>query len=145
MQKLSQHLGRTIALALIGTLFMPSWAIAQPKPVNPEAIHAKVLKRGVGNWIGVEEKNGIALAGRITSVDEQSFGLQLHNYPEITPIRYQDVAKLHTGISGTGTAILIGATVGGAVAIALVAHHEFEENKPQIPMLPATPPAPIFP
>jgi small nuclear ribonucleoprotein (snRNP)-like protein len=47
------------------------------KPLTAEAAHAKLLKRGLGNWVGVQLENGVAFSGRLVSVDENSFGLQL--------------------------------------------------------------------
>lgn len=116
------------SLAVMVTCASAPFALA--KPLNPE------LVQGIGNWVGVDLSNGTAFAGRIVSVDEQSFGLQLHNDPAITPIRYGDVVKLHTGISnGVFWAVAAGG-IAGTVAIALIAHSAFENAKNHELLLP---------
>lgn len=142
MNTLKRLLRFCAGMGSICALLAPSIVVAAPKPMGPETAHARVAKRGVGNWIYVEERNGVALVGRITSIDDQSFGLQLHNYPEITPVMYSDVIGLRTGLSRTGAFVLIGATVGAAIITGVVLHHEYEANKPQ---LPTTPTSPLFP
>ena len=104
-------------------------------------MHQRILKQGMGNWVGVELLNGTAFAGRIVSVDEQSFGLQLHNDPEITTVRYSDVVNLHTGISHGAFWGILAAGIGGSIALALIAHHEMVN----MPKLPAEPAQPVFP
>jgi hypothetical protein len=140
MNSLMRKLWKCAGIVSIFALLTPSLAIA--KTLDPDTVRAKIAKRGIGNWICVEERNGVALVGRITSVDEQSFGLQLHNYPEITPVMYSDVIRIRTGLSGAGIAIIIGSTVAAAVITGVVMHHEFEANKPQLPTTPGTP---VFP
>jgi hypothetical protein len=142
MNTLKQLLHKCAGMVSICALLAPSVAVAAPKPLDPETVHAKIAKRGVGNWIYVEERNGVALVGRITSIDDQSFGLQLHNYPEITPVLYSDVIQVRTGLSRTGVSVLIGATVGAAIITGVVLHHEYEANKPQLPTMPSSP---LFP
>ena len=82
----------------------------------------------------MDETNGITLVGKITGIGDQSFGMQLHNYPEITDVRYAEVVRVRgVGLTGKGAFALIGATVGSAVAAGLIMHHEFEANKPTLP------------
>jgi hypothetical protein len=145
MSQVRNALLRGLSVALICALSLPSVALAAPKEVNPETIHRKVLQRGVGNWLGVETKDGLALAGRITSVDEQSFGMQLHNYPEITTIRYADVLRLHNGLSNKGFAILTAAGVGGVAVMAIVGFHMVNSQKNNVSTLPTAPPTPVIP
>jgi hypothetical protein len=120
-------------------LLMPSVAQGSPKILDAETVRAKIVKRGAGNWACAEERNGLALCGRITSIGDNSFGLQLHNYPEVTDVMYGEVIDLRLGISGKGIAAIIGGTVGAAVIAGVVMHHEFEANKPQLPTTPTTP------
>ena len=80
-----ESLPRATAVALISALLMPA-ANAAPKAVNPEPIHREIVQRGAGKWICVDLKNGTALVGRIASLEEQSFGMQLDNYPDVTTI-----------------------------------------------------------
>lgn len=125
---------------LIFTLFLPSVALA--KPLDADSVHAKIAKRGVGAWICVEERNGLLLTGRIASVDDGSFGIQLHDYPDVTSIFYGDVTKLRFGFSGRDCGILAGIGVGAIIAMAIIAHHELEANKANFPTQPAQP---VFP
>jgi hypothetical protein len=131
---------KSIAVVLIFALATPSIACASPKPRSPQEIHAKILKRGVGAWVCVEEANGLLLAGRVTNIDVVSFGMQLQNYPEVTMVNYADVVRLRNlGLSGKGAVILIGVFVGSAIATGLIMHHEYEQNKPTLPSNPGTP------
>jgi hypothetical protein len=138
------HAGRTlskgIGLLLICALLAPSAAFAR-KPLTPDQVHARILKRGIGNWVIVVEQNGTAFAGRIITIDPASFSLQLHNDPHTTPVLYSDVAELHTGI-GRGAVIAVAAIgTAGVIIGAVVAHHEFENH----PTLPTQPTQPVFP
>jgi hypothetical protein len=131
---------KSIAVVLIFMLAAPSIASASPKPRSPQEIHAKILKRGIGNWVCVEEGNGILLMGRVTNIDVESFGMQLDNYPEVTMVNYRDVVRVRNlGLSSKGVVILVGVTVGAAIATALIMHHEFEKNKPTFPTNPGMP------
>jgi len=140
MRRLVQTFLKIVALTLICALSAPSVAFARPKPQNPETIHRKIVQRGIGNWVCVEEANGILLTGRVTTIEEQAFGMQLENYPDITMIRYTDVVRLRNlSSSGKAAAIWTAASVGAFVVIALVMHHEFEKNKPTLPTNPTMP------
>ena len=137
---LRRTLYRISAFALIAAM-LPFTASAAPKVVNPETIHRKIVERGTGRWLCVDMKNGTAVVGRIASLGEQSFALQLDNYPEATNIAYADVERVRgVGIGGKGVAVLIGAGVAGSVAVALFAQHEmnsFKNSEPPMPTLPA--------
>src|ERR1700744_2962080 len=87
------------SLVLACALFVPSVASAKPKPLDPVTVHNRIAKRGVGNWICIQEANGIALVGRVVSVNDDSVGLQLQNYPEVTTVAYTDIVSLNTGLS----------------------------------------------
>jgi hypothetical protein len=128
-------------MLLVGVLLALSAPVSSAKPITPETVHARILKRGIGNWVGVELQNGTAFVGRIVSVDEESFGLQLHNDPAITPVRYSDVVCPRTGISHGALFAITAAGVGGVIVMALVAHHEFSKQ----PTLPTQPTQPVFP
>jgi hypothetical protein len=136
MNGLRRMLWKCVSLVSICALLMPSMALA--KPLNPDTVREKIVKRGVGSWVCVDEQNGLLLIGRIASINQDSFGIQLQNYPDITQVQYADVTRLRFGLSRGGVGILIGASVGAAVIVALVMHHEFEENKAQFPTAPPT-------
>jgi hypothetical protein len=142
MRLVTRGISRGIALLLVCALIAVSAPVAQAKPLTLETVHARILKRGLGNWVGIELSNGTCFAGRVVNVDDTSFGLQLHNDPQITPVLYSDVVRLNTGIShGAFWGIMI-AGFGASVAAALVMHHEFVENEPK---LPSQPTQPVFP
>jgi hypothetical protein len=126
-------------MLLVCVLVSPAIANARPKPPDPVAMHDRIARRGVGSWICVEEANGIALVGRVVSIGDQSVGLQLANYPEITPVLYTDIVGLRTGPSKGAVFAIIGATVGAGIIGALVLHHEYEVNKPTLPTMPSAP------
>lgn len=119
MSTVSRAFSRCVAILLVFALVMPSLASAKSKPLTIEAIHARLLQRGLRNWAGVELRDGVVLWGRIVSIDKQSFGLQLHNDPAITTITYSDIVKLDAGLTRKQ-----GWTIGGicgGVVIGLIA------------------------
>jgi hypothetical protein len=118
-------------------------AVASPKPLAPEVVRARLLKRGVGCWAGVELQNGTAFGGRIVSIDDQSFSMQLHNDPQVTSVFYSDVVDLHLGLSRGGFWALTGVSLGAVAAMTAVGLYEVHKHS-QLPPLPS-PPTPIFP
>jgi hypothetical protein len=126
-------------MLLVCALVAPSAALASPKPMTPEKVHARILKRGLGNWVGVEVGSGAAFVGRITNIDTDSFGMQLHNDPYITQVPYSDVVDLHTGAPNGAFWGILAAGIGGSVALALFAHHEMSQM-PKLPTAPNQPP-----
>lgn len=144
MNLVTRTYSRCISILLVCALLAVSAPVAQAKALTPLEVHARILKRGIGNWVGVELQNGTAFAGRIVSADDQFFGLQLHNDPAITPVRYSDVVQLHTGLSNGAVWAFLIAGVGGTVAMAAVGAHELHTHE-QMPTLPTQPAQPIFP
>jgi small nuclear ribonucleoprotein (snRNP)-like protein len=113
-------------------------------PLTPEAVHARLLKLGMGNWAGVQLQNGIAFSGRIVSIDENSFGMQLYGDPEITPVAYSDVVYLQTEMTMKGFWIMTGVGFGAVATAAFVGFHEMNSHKMQMPTLPTPPVFPIY-
>ncbi len=132
---------RSIAMLLVCALLALSAPMAVAKPQTPQTVHARIVKQGMGNWVGVELQNGTAFWGRIVSIDEESFGMQLHNDPAITPVLYRDIVRLHTGISHGAFWGLTIAGFAGVAAMAAIGFHELHKNE-QMPALPAQP---VFP
>jgi hypothetical protein len=128
-------------MLLICALITPCASFAMPRGLTPEKVHARILKRGLGNWVGVEVSSGAAFVGRIVNIDNDSFGLQLHNDPQITQVPYKDVVDIHTGPSSGACWAITAVGVGGVIAMALIAHHEFS----QMPKLPTLPNQPAIP
>lgn len=144
MVHVTRIFSRWMAIVLVGALVAASAPVAWAKPLTPGKVHERILKQGMGNWVGVELGNGTAFAGRIVSISDDSFGLQLHNDPGITAVRYSDVAGLHTGVShGAFTGLLIAGIAGVAVA-AGVGFYEVSKHS-QMPALPTQPTQPVFP
>jgi hypothetical protein len=114
------------------------------KPLTPEAVHARLLKRGLGNWVAVQLENGVEFSGRIVSIDDNSFGLQLYGDPEVTPVAYSDVVYLQTGVPTAAFWVFTGVMVAAAVVVPVVMVHEFNKDKAQMPALPAQPVSPIY-
>jgi hypothetical protein len=132
MNAIGRTAARGISLLVVLTLVVPNIAFAAPKPLTPEQVHSRLLKRGLGNWVGVEMQDGTAFVGRIVSIDDQTFSMQLHNDPQVTPIFYSQVSCLQTGPSrGTILGIAV-AGIGGVVALAVVGFHEVNQHE-QLP------------
>jgi hypothetical protein len=143
MKRIFDVLMRCVALLLVCALLAPPPAFAAPKKTNPETIHDKIVKRGIGNWVCVEMNDGVLLTGRVSQIDLQQFGLQVDSYGNVRMVPYADVVRLRNmTLSGKGMAWVIVAGVGGTVAFALIAHHEFEKNKPTLPTTPTPTPWP---
>jgi hypothetical protein len=129
---------RAVAALAIAALLTPALASASPKPLDPGTVHVRVLKRGIGNFIALQQQDGIQLFGRILAIGDQSVTLQLHNDPQTTEVFYADVAYLRTGFSGAQKAFLIGGLAGtAAFGVWGFVHIHNLENKPLQP--PPTP------
>src|ERR1700674_4641053 len=118
MSSITRTLSRCIAMLLLCAVVAASAPVASARQLTQEKIHARVVKQGMGNWVGVELANGTAFWGRIVSIDEQSFGLQLHNDPAITPVLYSDVVDLRMGFSRGACWAIAGAGIGGFLVTA---------------------------
>lgn len=138
MLGITRKLYRLIAGMLMAAILSPTMALANPKPLDPGTVHVKILRRGMGNWIGIQEINGVQIFGRILEIDDHSVILQLHNDPQTTEVFYTDIAYLRTGFT-SGQKILmvvgIGAVAGSAI-YGFVHIHNLE-NKPLTPPTPA--------
>jgi len=119
-------------------------ANAAPKPLTPEKVHARLLKSGLGNFAYVQLQDGVAFGGRIVSIDDQFFSLQLHNDPEVTTVFYRDVVQLNTGLSRGAFWAIMGVGIGGVAAMSAVGFYEVNKHS-QLPALPSQPTYPVFP
>ncbi len=139
----SSRLAGLIASFLIVLLAAPPAAFARSKPLDAATVHARILKRGIDNPVGVETNNGVELVGRIIAIHTDSFALQLFNDPEPVTIHYADVIDLRTGptrafwvCTGIGIAAAVGFAIWGAVAM-----HNFQQDHP-LPNYPQPQPIP---
>lgn len=129
-----------IASLLIALLLVPTEALARSKSLNAATVHAKIVKRGLDRWVGVEETSGVEFAGRIIAINLDSFTLQLFNDPEPVTVMYADVVDLRTGPSRGFwilTAVGIGATAGFAIWGFVHVHDLQQQN--QLPNMPTSP------
>ncbi len=134
MSFLSRTSLRITAIMLACALLAPSAALA--KPLTPERVHARIVKAGLGNFAAVQLQSGVAFGGRIVSIDDQSFSMQLHNDPQVTAVFYSDVTQLNTGISRATFWTIAGIGVGAVVAGAVIGFHEIHEHEQPIASLP---------
>ena len=118
-------------------MLTPTIALANPKPLDPGTVHVKILKRGIGNFIAIQEVNGVQIWGRILEIGDHSVILQLHNDPQTTEVFYTDIAYLRTGFT-TGQKIFMFAGIGAVAATSIYGfvHLHNLENKPLIPPTP---------
>ena len=144
MGLVSRTLPKCIGMLLICALLAPTMANATPKPLPAEKVHARLLKAGPGNWAAVQLQNGTEFGGRIVSIDDQSFSLQLHNDPEVTAVFYSDVVQLNAGISRPAFWTLVVAGFAGVTTMAAVGFYEVNKHS-QLPTLPTLPSQPTFP
>lgn len=142
MGLVTRTLSQTIVMLSICTPIAVYAPVAEAKPLTPETVHARILRRGLGNGVGVDLLNGTAVVGRIVNVDDQPFGLQLHNDPELTTILYGDVVDLHTGISKGGFWAITAAGIGAMIVVAVVGFNAVHKNE-QMPTLPNPPTQPF--
>jgi hypothetical protein len=144
MNFVTRTFSRCMATLLVCALVTASVPAYAGKALTPETVHARILKRGIGNWVGVELQNGTAIVGRIVSADDESFGLQLHNDPAVTPVSYRDVVGLHTGISNGAFVSLMVVGIAGVATAAAIGFYEVHKHS-QMPTLPGEPAGPVFP
>src|SRR5882762_8335697 len=134
MQSNIRRLYQFTASLIISAMLTPTIASANPKPLDPGTVHVKILKRGVGNFIAIQEVNGVQIWGRILEIGDRSVILQLHNDPQTTEVFYTEIAYLRTGFT-TGQKIFMLAGIGavaGASIYGFVHVHNLE-NKPLTP------------
>jgi hypothetical protein len=133
------RLYQIITMLLICALLAPSIANAAPKPLDPGTVHVRIMKRGVNNWVALQENNGVQLFGRIIAIGDQSFTLQLHNDPQTTEIFYTDVVDLRTGGFTKGQTIFMVAGIGAVAGLSIwgFIHVHNLQNKPLEPPTPA--------
>jgi hypothetical protein len=124
---------RVTSLVLACALVAPAVASAKPKPLDPATVHDRIAKRGVGSWVCLNEANGVALVGRVVNIGDDSVGLQLANYPDITPVQYTDVVSLRFGISRKGIWTITAIGFGAVAAMAAIGFHEANANRGNFP------------
>ena len=126
-------------VALVLTL--PNPAFASPKPLDAATVHEKVFKRGVDRYVCVKEDNGIVLLGRILSIGNKSFMMQVHHEDHPTEVFYGDVVEFRGGLSRGGViaaVVIPAATLGVGIGVAVHMQNDFNKKlPPQPPPFPA--------
>lgn len=98
MRWMSSSISKLICMVLIIALAAPPLAQASPKPLTPEQIHLRIVKLGMGSWVGIRLQNGTAFSGRIVSYDNQGFSLLKYGETEATKVAYADVYEIQMGM-----------------------------------------------
>jgi hypothetical protein len=138
MGVVTRTLRRCVSWTLTCSALFTAAPAAQAKPLTADRVHERIARQGLGNWVGVELQNGTAFAGRIVSIDAQSFGLQLHNDPQITPVLYSDVVDMHNGLTRRGFWIFAAVGIGAVATASAVGFYELHQHR-QLPGQPAQP------
>lgn len=94
---LIQKPSRWIAIIAIFAILAPTAAPAQSRHSAPDAVRARILKLGVGQWIRVREQSGVNLDGQITGIGPRIFQMQRHDAAGPTDVYYADVARIRCG------------------------------------------------
>ena len=138
--RLCSKMKRLIGLSLVVSMLVSSTAVANAKPLTPETVHNRIVKLGAGNWVWIQESNGITLHGVVTNIGLNAFGLQRYNDPaSVTTIAYSAVVSMRTPISGKTALAIVGVFMGAAVGGAFALHHEYEIHKNDVPPTPTLP------
>jgi hypothetical protein len=129
---LSQKPSRWIALIAIFAILAPTAAPAQSRHSAPEAVRARVLKLGVGQWIRLREHSGVKLEGQITGIGPRVFQIQQREAAAPTDVYYSNVEKIRCAPSERSGDTLskddwAGLAVTAAIVVAIFAscgvHH----------------------
>jgi hypothetical protein len=142
MNRLLRHGSACVASLLIAIFLVPPTVWAAPKPLTPEAVHARIVKRGMERWVGVRQSNGVVLWGTIIAINPDSFTLQLPNDPQPVTVFYASVVALQTG-AGRGFWIFTGAAIAATVGFGIWAAVHFHDEEQQHTLPPE--PTPVFP
>lgn len=119
---------RLVSAVLLAAMFFPLAAYART-PMTPDEVRDRVVKRGINNGIGVLEKNGLELYGKVLSIGSDRFVMQVLYAPQVTEVMYADVADLRTGMTaGEKTFLFTSLGVAAGLAIYLTVHFVHTSN-----------------
>jgi hypothetical protein len=124
------HLARLTSLCLIAVLWFNSLAFAAGKPVDPVAMRAKIVARGVGQGVRVTFADNTDAKGLIVSIADQSFMLKSRKDDQPRELQFAQITSVHNDKLGTGTKIIIVVAIVG-VGIGIVAAvlvHSFDSS-----------------
>lgn len=138
-----QRLSARIGSLLIVLLLLPASMFGDATPLDTAAVHQRIVQRGVGRTVNIEERTGVVLSGKIEAIGTNSFTLRLHDTPSPVNVKYLDVADFPRG-GPHGTTIFLLTGIGAAAAFTIwgIVHFHNVEQQNQ---LPTTPPVPTLP
>lgn len=116
--RLTLRFSRLFALLLAVTLLSDCTAFATS---TPDAASAKqqIAVRGVGKGVKVHEADGTVLRGKIVSVGEDSFGLQVGSKPRVE-VAFANIRAVEGPGLSKGAKIGIGIGIGVVLVVAIV-------------------------
>ena len=117
--RLTMRLSRITALLLAIAFLSDRLALAIP---TPDAASAKqqIATRGVGKSVKVHEADGTVLRGKIVSLGEDSFGIQIGSKPSIE-VTFANVRAVDGPGLSKGAKIGMGVGAGVVLAVVIVA------------------------
>lgn len=132
---------RSLCLLMVALLSAPVLPAQRPLS-QAEKYHLKIVKHGLDARLWLKEKNGLEFTGRVQSIGDQGFELQIFDDPQLEPIRYDEIQNLRIapGYKAVVLWSLIG--VGGITATSLIAMHSMQQHALSPP---STPPQPTIP
>lgn len=127
--RITMRLTRMTALLLAITFLSERMALAIP---TPDAASAKqqVAARGVGKSVKIHEADGTVLRGKILSLGDDSFGIQVGSKPPVE-VPFANVRAVDG--PGLSKGAKMGLTVGGVVVVAAVVIGVWLSHGPFVP------------
>jgi hypothetical protein len=109
---------RPTALALVLALTATSLGeTTKTVPIEPTALHGKLVKRGIGKSVKVTQLDGTVVKGTLVSIDADSFAVTPKGATQPVHIANGQVAKFENGGISTATKWAIGIAIFAALAI----------------------------
>jgi preprotein translocase subunit YajC len=118
MRLTTMRLSRIITLLLLTIFLSERVAIALPTP-DAATARLQVAARGVGKGIKVHELDGTVVHGKIASVKEDSFSVEVGSGRSVE-IAYANVRAVEKHGLSTGAKVGIGIGIGIAVSAVVV-------------------------
>ncbi len=115
---------RPAAFALVAIIATNSvgYASSNPAtPIQPFALHEKLVERGLGKRVKVTEVDGTVIKGTLVAIDTDSFDVTPKDTTQPTRILNSQVHKFGSDGLPTGAKVGIGIAVGFFGALLLIA------------------------
>lgn len=127
-----------VTSVIILLIALPPTTFAESAPMNAAAVHDRIVQLGVGHRVNIEERTGVVVTGKITTIGEQSFTLRLSGDPAPLLLKYEDVADFPRG-GPRGATIALFSALGATAAFTIWAVVHFHNVQNQMPASPALP------